>query len=118
MKRKKNENFLDYTPSIVEGLDWNDNGESIVVQLKHTGFYNRIAQKFLGMPQASSISLDEYGSFVWRQLDGEKNVYQIGELVKRQYGSKAEPLYERLSQFIQTLYDTKFITYAPIRGGS
>ena len=51
------------------------------------------------------------GSFLWPLFDGEKTVFEIGEFVKEHFGEKAEPLYERLTKYIQTLESYKFIEF-------
>jgi hypothetical protein len=42
-------------------------------------------------------------------IDGERNVYQIAELVRDKFGDKAEPLYDRLIKFMVILENNKFI---------
>ena len=79
--------------------------------MQNKGFYNRLAQKFFKRPKVSYISLDEYGSFVWQQMDGKRNVYEISKLVSERFGKDAEPVVERLVKYIQILYQNKFIGY-------
>jgi hypothetical protein len=109
-KNVKDKNYLDFIPVINESLKWEkeDDGEVIVLQ-RHTGFFDRIAQKYFNRPEYSHIHMDEFGSFVWLQIDGRKSVYEIGKAVRDEFGEDAEPLYERLSQFINTLEGLKYI---------
>ena len=79
--------------------------------MQNKGFYNRLAQKLFKRPKVSYISLDEYGSFVWQQMDGKRNVYEISKLVSERFGKDAEPVVERLVKYIQILYQNKFIGY-------
>ena len=51
------------------------------------------------------------GSFIWQQIDGKRNVYEIGQLLKQEYGKEAEPLYERLCTFVKSLHNSCFIVY-------
>ena len=60
------------------------------------------------------ITLEELGSFIWQQIDGEKSILQIGELVQEAFGEKAEPLYERLAQYMKILYGKGFITFCKV----
>ena len=55
-------------------------------------------------PRVSHIALDAYGSFVWRQMDGKRNIYDISQLVAEEFGKDAEPVIERAVKFMQTLY--------------
>lgn len=75
------------------------------------GLFNRIAQILFKRPKISWIELEGMGSFIWNQIDGKRNVYEIGKLVKEKYGQEAEPLYERLSTYIKTLHNSCFIVY-------
>ena len=116
MKKKKNENFLDYIPKHNSLFPYkeNENG-NIEITRKNKGLFNRIAQLFFGRPKASQIELDAFGSFIWKQIDGEKDVYQIGKQVKEQFGEKAEPLYERLTEFLHILRKNDFIVYVNLQ---
>ena len=71
--------------------------------------FHFLAQKILKKPKVSQIHLDEMGNFVWPLIDGTRTVYEIAQLVKEEFGEKAEPLYERLVQYIQTLENYGFI---------
>ena len=109
---KKKENYLDYVPKHNSRYEWskNENG-NVVIRVHNTGLFNRIAQVLFKRPKYSNIELDEFGSFVWEQLDGVRNVYEIGILVKEHFGKKAEPLYERLAKFITILRNNGYIVY-------
>lgn len=106
------ENYLDKIPMQREGLNWskNSNGE-ITLEVENKGFINKLFQLILKKPKLSYIYLDEIGNFVWPLIDGKKNIYQIGKLVKEHFGDKAEPLYERLAQYFHTLETYKFIKW-------
>ena len=104
MKKVNNENFLDKIPVRKAGIEWSvDEDGKVTLQMENKGIANRIAQKLLKKPKVSYIHLDENGSFIWPLLDGDKTVYEIGQLVDEHFGEKAHPLYERLSQYIRTL---------------
>ena len=112
MSEKSKDNLLDYTPRLNRLYGWRvgDNGH-VLVRIEHKGFYAKIAQVIFKRPRFSDIELDDFGSFVWQKLDGKTTVYEIGQLVKVQFGDKAEPLYERLGQYIKILHENKFIVY-------
>lgn len=109
---KKSENFLDYIPKKNPELQWKVKEDGMVeVAMENKGFFNRLAQIIWKRPKVSYISLDEFGSFVWLQIDGERTVLDISVLVKEQFGEKAEPLLERLSVFVKTLENWKFVVF-------
>ncbi len=68
--KKEKDNYLDRVP-VINDMKWNELEDGIVeVVVENTGFYNTIAQKFFHKPRFSFIKLDEYGSCVWKAIDG------------------------------------------------
>jgi hypothetical protein len=57
---------------------------------------------FLARPHFR-VRLDDFGTFVWQRCDGTTPVSQIADEVAAAFGGRAEPLYERLGQFIRRL---------------
>lgn len=112
MAKKPKENYLDYIPrpNRLFETEINDAGH-VEILTEHRGFYNKIAQKIFKKPRFSHIELDDFGTFIWNQMDGRKSIYEIGGAVKEQFGEKAEPLYERLSKFMKILHDQHYIVY-------
>ena len=103
-KKKQPANLLERVPRRAEGLEWQiEEDGKITLLVKNTGLFNRIAQKLFKKPPVSYVHLDERGSAVWPLIDGEKTVFAIGEQLKAQLGDAAEPLYERLAQFLNIL---------------
>lgn len=111
MKKKQTENYLEKIPHHNPDIKWShDQNGLVTLEIKNVGIANRIAQLVLKKPKISFIHLEEFGSFVWTAIDGIRDVLAIGELVRERFGDKAEPLYERLAQYIKTLESNKFIT--------
>ena len=112
---KKNltkENFLERVPLKNEKIGWSANEEGIVtLEIENKGFFKFLTQKLLKKPRISYVHLDEMGSFVWHIIDGEKNIFDIGKDVESHFGEKANPLYERLSQYFEILKNYKFIYF-------
>ena len=112
--KKKSANYLTYIPVHNESYRFKINEDGLVTIFKeNTGVMNRLAQKFLGKPEISSIHLDRMGSFIWNEIDGRKNLIEIAESVKGEFGPEAEPLYERLVQYVRTLERCGFIYVRP-----
>lgn len=112
MAKKKADNFLDYIPKHNALYEYRTNdGGQIEIQVHHKGLFNRIAQIFFKRPKISWIELPGMGTFIWNQIDGNRNVYEIGQLLKEAYGQEAEPLYERLCTFIKSLHNNCYIVY-------
>ena len=112
MAKKKSENYLDFIPIFNPKNDWSAGEDGIVtIHMVHHGFYAAIAQKFFHTPRVSHIKLDEYGSFLWQQIDGQRTVGQLAQRMKEQFGDGAEPLYDRLVKYMQILRNNEFILF-------
>lgn len=111
MKSKERENFLDYIPSYSPQLAWREQRGAVAVEVRHGGFYNKIAQRFFKKPAATWAELDEFGSFVWLCIDGKSTIYALAQLVKGRFGDDAEPLYARISEFFAILRRYKLISF-------
>lgn len=111
MKKKQAENYLEKIPAHKSGLAWSQDENGIVtLERENKGIANHIAQLLIKKPKVSFIHLEKFGSFIWLQIDGKRDITDIGKLVKEQFGDEAEPLYERLSQYIRALESNEFIT--------
>lgn len=116
--KKKNEtvsaNYLEYVPAHKPEIKYEISGDKKVTLLQeNTGLFNWIAQKLFKKPRVSQIHLDEMGNFIWPLIDGKRNLIEISELVHEEFGDKAEPLYNRLAQYIKTLEAYGFISVNP-----
>lgn len=110
MKQKKN--YLDFVPKKNPVFCWElDDDGMVVILIENKGIYNRIAQKLLKKPRVSRITLEKFGSFIWRQIDGTRSVYEISGLVSEEFGEEAEPLIERLVKYLRILQNNRFILF-------
>ena len=114
MKRKNrisNSNYLDYIPKQNDNYRYEtDDTGMIIIHQKNQGIFNKLAQIFLKKPKVSYIHLDEMGSFIWKHIDGNRSIYDIAEIVKEEFGDRAEPLYNRLVQYMKTMESYNFIS--------
>ncbi len=112
MKKKViNQNYLENIPVVSEKISFTENDDGIVtLAVENTGVMNRIAQKLFKKPKISYVHLDELGSFIWKLIDGETPITEMGDPVKEQFGENAEPLYPRLAKYISILESYGFVT--------
>lgn len=114
MKKKTNskqlKNYLDFIPVHNEEFRAEtDEQGAVAILMENRGCFNAIAQKIFKKPKISYIHLDEMGSFIWPLMDGQRTVYDIAELVRDRFGDKADPLYDRLVQYMRNLESYQFI---------
>ena len=107
--KDKSDNFLNFVPSKSQKYKWDDQDGNVTIYVENRGFFNFLAQKLLKKPRVSQIHLEEMGSFIWPLIDGKKNIYDIGQLVSKHFGDKAEPLYPRLVKYFKMLKDYDFV---------
>ena len=117
-KQKKQENYLDFVYMKNPDFTWRENDRGmVVVDVKWEGFFHKIAQKFFSRPKTSEIALDNIGSFVWPQLDGNRSLYEVAENMKAHFGKDIEPVYRRLFTFIGIMKDNRLIVIKGIKPG-
>lgn len=108
-------NYLDFIPQKNSKIKWEENDGKIVVYIKHKGLFDKIAQILFNSPKVTRISLDKYGEFIWKNIDGKNSIYEIANILKYEYGDKIEPLYERLCYFFKLLNGNGLIVLKKIQ---
>jgi len=107
----KNSNYLDLTPYKIYQAEIDENGIVTVLVPKFT---NKIAEKTI-MPflkhKYFKIKLDEIGSEVWKSIDSKKNVEDISKKMLEHFGEKIQPVYERVTKFLSSLYLQGYISF-------
>ena len=113
MKKQSKEasaNYLDFIPEYSDKFKWEiDEEGKVTIFVENKGFFNKIFQTLLKKPKVSQIHLDEMGNFIWPLIDGKRSIYDISVFVKEEFGDKAEPLYNRLVQYMYNLEGYEFI---------
>ncbi len=96
-------NLLDLTP--LRNLEWELSKDDRVVLLVPR-FRNKALVKWL-VPRLKRptlrVTLDAYGSFIWRACDGRTSVKLMGEQLREQFGETVEPVFERIRAFMHEL---------------
>lgn len=111
-KKRLSENYLEKIPLRNESFGYSvDENGIVTLERENKGIFNRIFQVLLKKPKVSYIHLDEMGSFLWVRFSGDKDIVALGKEVEEHFGEKANPLYERLAQYIQILKSYGFITF-------
>ena len=106
------ENYLERKPMPSETISWKVEEDRVIIMVENKGVWHKLAQKLLNKPKVSYIHLDRFGSFVFREMDGEKTILEIGKRVEAFFGEEANPLYERLATFCAQLESYGFISFA------
>jgi len=115
VKKKNKElqelNLLELVP--VKNIEWEENENGLICLLKpklQLHFLRKHLQPRLKKPYYK-INLDEIGSQFWKTCDGTRTVEEIAVHMKSLLGDEVEPLYERITLFLQSLEKNKFIRF-------
>ncbi|MCU0643144.1 MAG: PqqD family protein [bacterium] len=104
-------NLLDLIPE--QKIKFEESGDGLITLIKPK-FKNKFLVKYL-LPRIKKpnfkIKLDQFGSFVWKQCDGNNTVGQIANLLKAKFQDEIDPVHDRLAVFIQSLARNHFIEY-------
>jgi hypothetical protein len=114
MKRKIEKiNLLELKPRQLHPSE-SEEGKVVVLVPKFPG---KFAQWFMPKLSRSNfrVKLDAFGSFVWRNCNGETAVMDIADRMKIEFGDSVEPAYERVSEFIKCLHRDRLIDFGLIK---
>ncbi|MDR2975959.1 MAG: PqqD family protein [Streptococcaceae bacterium] len=63
-------------------------------------FMRRLGVK---IPLRSYKELDDYGTFVFKMIDGKRTIHEIGSALSEKYEEAGDQLYERLIPYLEHL---------------
>jgi hypothetical protein len=109
-KKQPEHNLLDLVPRRIREFDVDDAG---IVTVKIPRFEYSWMRRHL-VPRWKNphvhTRLDDVGSFVWLQCDGETPVGVIAERLRERFGERVEPVNGRLKVFFQVLTRRTWLT--------
>jgi hypothetical protein len=68
-----------------------------------------LVQRVSALTGVRRVRLDERGSFVWRQIDGERTVAEIARELGAEFGAEVEPADERVALLLRSLDRERFV---------
>ena len=80
-------------------LQCDDTG-AYVERERSRSLLGRLLERWLRVPRPVRVELDEFGAAAWKAMCGGVPVRQVGEALRREFGDDAEPLWERLGEFL------------------
>ena len=100
-----NEDSLNVVFKISNSIDYEVKDKIVTILEKQDHPIQNFFRKLkFRIPLYKKIKLDEYGSFIFLQIDGKKTVEEIGENLESEYGDATHPLYERLSMYLNHIH--------------
>lgn len=106
----KNINYLELTPYRLQEFEETKDGK---INLLFPKFKIELFNFFIPRNKSKKIKikLDDYGSQVWKLIDGKNNVNDIVLYIFEKYEDDLKPEEERITKFLTTLYQHKFIAF-------
>jgi hypothetical protein len=113
-KKKVSANYMDVVYEIRDSLEWREKKEGTVeLDMAHKGIYHRIAQKFFHRPKVSHIALDQYGTALWKGIDGTHTVFDLVHMMQEEFPAEQDKMMNRVIAFLGTLERNGFICRKP-----
>lgn len=110
MKKTNSDNVLLFIPK-KKHETWEVKNHNVYLIFYHNRIMERFSSWLVKKPTVTDVKLDEIGSCVWKLIDGKKNIYELGENLKLQYGEECEPIYNRLIMYLRYLNRMGWIVF-------
>ena len=104
-------NLLELTP--VRLAAWREIDGRVVLERPRPrgqgvrGWLERVSNRLA--PQR--LRLDDLGAFAWARLDGRATVAELAGAIRERFGADAEPVEERLGQYVRMLRREGLLAY-------
>ena len=104
-------NLYELVPVQKRTFDENDDGTVDVFLPRYgEGRVGRLMKRVLSNTPVR-IHLDDIGTSVWRLCDGTRSVLEIGESLHEKFGSRIEPVYDRLEVYLEQMRSSGLIEW-------
>lgn len=101
-KTKEEDNFLLYVPNKKHN-DWEIEKGRVKLIFYHDKTVEKFIRGLARKPRITDVTLDEIGSSIWKFINGENSVYDIGQKLQETYGDACDQIYERLIRYMSYL---------------
>lgn len=109
-KQKIDKNYLDIVFIPNPERKWSEREDGmVVIDMENKGFFHSIAQKFFHKPRVSHIALDQYGTTLWKALDGNRNLFDVIHVMEEAFPDEKDRMLDRVVTFAHTLQVNHFI---------
>lgn len=88
-------------PTLDYHLD--DQGMVVIVKQQNHWIQRFFRKLYVKIPEQTTVTMDAYGSFVMKQIDGETSVEEIGQRLASEFEEAGTQLYERLELYLKHL---------------
>ena len=104
------EGLLAMVPVRAVPFETGEDGRVTLLRPKFVSPWLAWLQPLLARP-VFRVRLDEVGSFLWLQVDGERTVAVLCDQLGAAFGERAEPVQERGLSFVYQLLEGRFVAF-------
>lgn len=109
-EKKKDDNFMLYIPR-KKHKDWEIKNNKVYLVFHHDKTVEKFMRWLVKKPSVSDVELDDLGTTVWLNVNGENTVHDIAQVLKGKFGEKVEPVNERLIMYLRYLNKKGWIAF-------
>lgn len=107
--------YEELIPMICKENAWEVNENNhVIVHVGRKGFWQNCCTRIFGTEKADKkyeVELDDYGSYVWKKIDGKRSNMEIIEDIQRELGEEVNLASQRLVMFMHMLKRNKLIFF-------
>lgn len=101
---QKNDPILSQVPILNPDVEFVIREDIVyIIKRNNTKLHNFLRKFKKSIPHTTEIEFDQISSRAFMLIDGERNIYEIGQIIHTEFGEDAEPLYERLVVYYDSL---------------
>ncbi len=104
---------LELCPVRNPDLEWSEHDGQVVLHVKHvhTSWKARLLGVFMELPRGRNIVLDQVGTDVWKELDGQKNFAQVAQFLSKKHKLTLREAEISLQQFFKELGRRGYVAF-------
>ncbi len=112
----QNDPILRQVPEIKETVLYEiRDGIVYIINLNDTKLHNFLRRFKKNIPTRTEIEFDKLSSRTFELIDGQRTIYEIGQIIGEEFKEEADPLYERLVVYFDGLANN--VRYITLKDG-
>ena len=109
-------NLLGLIP--VRTANWTERADRVVIERPRPQSHGirQVGRRIAHWLAPARLRLDSIGSFTWKHLNGDASVGLVCAKVRDEFGTSAEPVEERVGEFVRLLRREDMVAYPAADG--
>lgn len=117
MKTKKtppsHRDVLNLRPLRNPSLEWSEQDGQVVIHVTHprNSWKMKLLNVFIDTPRGRNIVLDQVGTDIWKEIDGERTFAQLAQMLAKKHKITVREAEISLQQFFKELVRRGYIAF-------